>query len=105
MIQNIRLLKAVVIVLGLGIVVGLGGLLVALGQRANDRASAATNDVPFTAAAGLERIRIPDGARVLEADLDGGRLLLRLRLANGAEEIAIHDLATGARLGAVAIAP
>lgn len=114
MIQNIRLLKAVVIVLGLVIVIGMGALLLAFAQTGkpgngeNNRdpgngEALTPND--FTSAAALERIQLPAGARILEMDLDGGRIALRLALPDGTEELAVYDLATGERLGALAIAP
>ena len=53
----------------------------------------------------LERIQLPAGVQVLEIDLDGGRLALLLALSNGTEELAIYDLTTGERLGALAVAP
>ena len=113
--QNIRLLKAVVIVLGLIIIVGMGALLFAFAQVGNGGIT--KGDEPgetyprsgiganYNNAVLLERIQLPAGVQVLEIDLDGGRLALLLALSNGTEELAIYDLTTGERLGALAVAP
>lgn len=97
MVQNIRLLKIVVIVLGLFILLGLGVLLAVIGQRID----ASANTAPPEA---LAPITLPDGARILEISLDGGRIALRMELPGGAEEIAIFDLSSGKRLGTLATA-
>ena len=100
--QNIRLMKAVVIGLGLVIVVGMGALLYAFAQAGS---GGSEQDTGFAGAAALERIQLPAGAQVLEMDLDGGHLALRLALPGGTQELAVYDLATGERLGALVIAP
>lgn len=100
MIQNIRLLKAVVIVFGLVIAGGLGVLLVAIGQRAGglagDRAA-----LPIA----LDRVDLPPGAQVLEVELDGNRIAVRVANSDGGEQLLIYDLASGARLGAISLLP
>ena len=100
MIQNIRLMKAVVIVLGLVIAIGMGALLVAMGRLGGGPGGEAG-----TGALALDRIALPEGARVLDMDIDGGRIALRLLLSGGGEEIAVYDLETGARLGSIPLTP
>jgi hypothetical protein len=46
-------------------------------------------------------VRLPAGARVLEMDLGGDRLAVRLDLGNGREAIHVFDVRTGATLGVV----
>ena len=101
MIQNIRLLKAIVILLGIVIAVGLAVLLLAIGQRAGGFAE----ERPPAAALALDNIVLPPGAQVLEVDLDGNRVALRIATADGGEQLLIFDLASGARLGAVSLSP
>ena len=103
------------IVLGLIIIVGMGALLFAFTQVGNGGITGADDPgetyfrpgigADFNNAVLLDRIQLPAGVQVLEIDLDGGRLALRLALSNGTEELAIYDLATGERLGALIVAP
>ena len=98
MIQNTRLLWAVVLALGAVLAIGTGALVVTMGQRMADFAHAAD-----PAAAAWNRIALPAGARVLEMDLDGDRLALRLLLPDGVESVAVFDIVQGERLGTVAV--
>ena len=79
-------LKALVIGMGALIVAGLVTVAVTVANRAAGPGTA-------TEAA----LALPAGAEVLETALDGGRIALRLRLADGSEAIHVHDLATGER--------
>mgnify|MGYP006274166805 CR=1 FL=1 len=94
--KNIRVLKAVVIGLGILIVIGLTVMLVAIGRQVGGgRGKAATFDpAQFT---------LPAGARVLEMDLDGDRLAVRLELGDGRQAIQLFDARTGAALGTIAL--
>lgn len=94
MIQNTRLLRGVVIVLGAVVVVGFAVLLATIGLRV------AEPPVPRPA---LDRIALPAGATVMEIDLDGDRLALRLAFPGGEQEVAVYDVVTGARLRALAV--
>ena len=38
---------------------------------------------------------LPAGVKILESDLDGDRVLLRLAVEDGSEQIIVYDLATG----------
>jgi hypothetical protein len=87
--QNVKLLKAVVIGLGVLLVLGSVVLVTTLVMRLNARASSA----PLSA-----EISLPPGAEILESHIDQGRLLLRMRIA-GAEEIRLYDPMTGAQTG------
>ena len=88
-----RALKALVIGMGVLIVAGLATVVVTIANRTLD------TDRPPTEAA----FALPDGAAVLETALDGDRVALRLRLADGTTAIHVFDLATGRRVAVARI--
>jgi hypothetical protein len=51
------------------------------------------------------RIALPAGARLLSADLDGGRALLALETAGGGRALLLVELESGRILGRYTIAP
>ena len=81
-----RALKGLVIVMGALIVAGLVTVVVTIANRTVD--GGAATEAAFA---------LPAGAEVLETALDGGRIALRLRLADGTAAIHVFDLATGRR--------
>jgi hypothetical protein len=84
--------------LGVSITIMMVGLLAVLGAivyRLQDRTPQMQADAAIT---------LPQGATIIGEDLDGDRILLRLKLANGAEMLAIHSASDGALLGRLAIA-
>lgn len=93
--KNIRVLKALVIGLGILIVIGLTVMLVAIGRQVGGRSKGAAFDPA--------QFALPTGARVLEMDLDGDRLAVRLELGNGRQAIQLFDARTGAPLGTIAL--
>jgi hypothetical protein len=50
-------------------------------------------------------IEIPNGSRVAAMTADANRLVLRLELPGGRQQIVIIDLASGRRLGTIALEP
>lgn len=102
--QNIRVFKALVIFLGVIIVLGTTALVIALGQRIKERGSV-WPEPALAARVTAERLAIPPGATVLETDMDGGRVALRLALPGGGQAIYLYDLRTGEQVGTLAIAP
>lgn len=88
-----------VLVVGMGVLIAAGLATVAV-TVANRMAARAPQAGPADAAA----LGIPPGAEVLETDLDGDRIALRLRLPGGGTEIHVFDLAGGKRLGRYAVA-
>ncbi len=46
-------------------------------------------------------IALPAGVTVLDSDLDGDRILLRLRLPDNSERLVIYDAVSGAQLGVI----
>ncbi len=108
-------LKALVIFLGVVIVAGIVVLAVTIGQRATklvaegsgdgNGATEVSADGPQAKAPqvkakfGDREIDLPDGSEVIAMMAEEGRLMLRLRLANGRQRILVLDLATGKQLG------
>lgn len=80
-----RALKALVAVLGIAVVVAATVLVTVIAQRAGGLRGA-----PVTAS-----VPLPDGARIVETRMDGGRILLRMTLPNADERLLILDAATG----------
>ena len=90
-----RGLKTAVIVMGVLLVVGFFGLIVAIAGRLKQKVEPAA--APFAAAA----IEVPSGARVETMAVGPERLVLNLQLADGERQLLIIDLATGRKLGTV----
>ncbi|MAS15653.1 MAG: fimbrial protein [Nitratireductor sp.] len=64
---------------------------------------AATIALPGDAVEG--RIDLPQGARILSQSLDGVRVSLHLRLADGAEELRLFDLTSGQMIARFVLEP
>ena len=93
--QNVAILKAVVIGLGVLIVLALGVLVVTLISRMNARAPNSTTNI---------QIALPADATVIESHLDQGKLVLRLKI-DGQEMIRLYDPVTGSELGSISLKP
>lgn len=50
-------------------------------------------------------VTLPPGATILAAQTDGDRVMIRLRLAAGGEELMLLDWRSGANLGAIELRP
>ncbi|MDE0058430.1 MAG: hypothetical protein OXI22_17575 [Defluviicoccus sp.] len=87
-------LKALVIGMALLIVAGLAVVAVTIANRTLD--GGGPTDAAFA---------LPPGAEILETALDGGRIALRLRLADGSTAIHVYDLDTGERAAVARIGP
>ncbi len=87
-------LKALVIIMAIAIIVA-GTVLVTLIVCSGGEPGGAPAAVkaPINAA-----IELPAGARVVESSLDGGRILMRIILAGGGQQILIIDADSGRRL-------
>ncbi len=94
--KNVRVLQAVVILLGLIIVVGMGVLGTVLSQRIGADGDSEANQAWETRF---------NGATVLEVRLEGNRAAVRLQAADGTQRIEIIDTRTGAQLGTVIVTP
>lgn len=102
------MLKIVVIVMGVLIIGGMGVIGVTMVRRIT---SASTDTVETTATTettvagfGQVELAVPAGARLVDMDVDGDRLVLHLETAAGARVLVI-DLTTGKTVGAIALAP
>ncbi|MEX2454584.1 MAG: hypothetical protein WD470_07760 [Rhodospirillaceae bacterium] len=110
-----RGLKALVIGMGGLIVAGVILLVVAAVQQAGDVSSGGepAPSVPAVPAAGIptdgpatpRTLEIPPGAEIVETRIADGRILLRLRLADGGGRLILLDAATGATTGSIDIRP
>lgn len=98
-----RALTVFVIVMGVVIVVGFGVVAAVVAGRIS------RGERPVRAAAVASAfttsLDVPQGARVAAMTTAPDRLILRLVLPDGSGELVILDLATGARLGTVALRP
>ncbi|MGO8915756.1 MAG: hypothetical protein ACLQJR_07605 [Stellaceae bacterium] len=99
-----RSLKLLVVVMGVLLVAGTAALIAAIIDRASHRAAAPP---PRAVARGFDRavIDLPAGARVLASEAADGRLVLRVGLAEGGEELILIDPASGALLGTIELRP
>ena len=94
-----RALKALVIVMGVLLVGGTAVLVTELISRASHRG-------PVGGSAGPARpfdtvLDLPAGASIREMRPVGERLVLRVGLAGGGEQILLLDIGSGARLGTI----
>ena len=86
--RQIRVLKAVVIGLGVLIVLGLGALLAAVILKSGGAARG-------LAPGEVMPLPVPEGAHVEEMRLSGSVLALRLRLADGSWQVVVVDARRG----------
>jgi hypothetical protein len=98
-----RGLKILVIVMGVMLVVGTAVLGFAIAYRLNHprrtTPPAASSIVP---ANGMPRtVMLPSGAKILAVQSDGDRVMIRLGLADGGEELMLVDWQTGKRLSTI----
>lgn len=114
-----KALKALVIVMGGLILVGLAVVIVTVARRAGapaDRPEAAAPGMPPAGvspplagaapfAFGAVRVPVPHGFAYDGVEAEAGRLLVRLRARDGRGRIVVLDLATGRPLGTVEVAP
>lgn len=96
-----RLLKIIVIGLGVLLVGGTVALVAAMvwrGAHPGSRTSAAapSGRPPYRSA-----VALPQGAEMVGLHEVGARLVLELRLADGARRLLVIDAATGAEIGTI----
>ena len=96
-----RALNLLVVVMGVLIVIGFAALIAGIaGKMSRDRPGASV-ERPFGATA----IDIPPAARIEAMTASPNRLILELALPGGDRQLLVVDLATGARLGTIALRP
>jgi hypothetical protein len=104
-----RALKVLVIVMGVLLVAGIVALGFAVQYRMNHpRPAAPTVAGPAIGPAGTANaltLDLPQGAKVVGAEASGDRLVVRVELAGGGQELIIVNLATGAPVATVTLRP
>lgn len=96
-----RALNVLVVVMGVLIVIGFAALIAGIaGKLSRDRPGASVER-----AFGATAIDIPPGARIEAMTASANRLILELALPDGERQLLVVDLATGARLGTIALRP
>ena len=97
-------LKALVIIMGILIMAGMGLLVYGLTTRVswNDRAEH-ENPAPDSSSAsfGMVASNLPTGAAVVSVSVDRTRAVVHVRLPDGGAEIRFFDLVTGATTGSI----
>ncbi len=108
---NLRLLKVVVIILGVAILAAAAVIIATIVERAGNLAADPQSVVaPATgeaapAAFGERHLSIPAGDRIAAMTATGDRLILRLDRPDGGEYLLVVDLKTGVRLGTIRLGP
>jgi hypothetical protein len=95
-------LKLLVAVMGVLLLAGIVVLAVAVTDRVNHPRPAALAAPPVPAVSTLD---LPAGARVVGAEASSDRLVVRVELAAGGEELIIVNLATGTPVSTVILRP
>lgn len=91
-------LKILVYGMGALLMAGTIVLVVAVANRVN-------HIPPVSAAASATAIDLPAGARISAIDTSGDRLVVRVALAEGGEELLIFNLTTGAHIATITLLP
>ncbi len=100
-----RALKAFVIVMAIVMVAGIAVVVVTIVDRSREMAERGAVEAALPAPAdgprGFDRgrVAIPEGGRIVEMIAEGERLVLRLRLTTGAEQLVFIDMASGETIG------
>jgi hypothetical protein len=104
-----KALKFLVIAMGVVIVAGFGVIAITIATRMADKReqTASGPEAPPPPAPWQTEVPLPDGCRLGEAKLDGGRLLLRLEGAAslGCGDLLLLDAESGRILGRIHPAP
>jgi hypothetical protein len=95
-----RALKIIVVAMGVMLVVGVVALGFGIAYRVNHpRGTASPPPRSVIPPIGMPRtVTLPSGAKILGVQSDGDRVMVRLGLANGGEELILVDWKTGATL-------
>lgn len=90
-----KVLKGLVVVMGILILAGLAVITITLVGRSSSSSGGGAFD-------GLS-LGLPAGSRVVSSAASGARLALTVRLPDGSERVVIVDMARGKRLGTVTL--
>jgi len=98
-------LKVLVVVLGLLLLAGVVGLGVAIAYRLNHSHPApAPATARMMSPGGAPRlVTLPAGAKILGAQSDGDRVMIRVGLSDGSERLMLLDWKTGAVLSTLTL--
>jgi uncharacterized protein DUF6476 len=96
---QMRALKLLVIALGALLAVGVVGLAAAIIWRVDHVPK------PPPAGAAVSRIVLPPGAKVVGSEVAAGRVVVRSELPDGGTRLDVFDLATGAEVSTIELAP
>lgn len=101
-----RLLQALVVFMAILIFIAMGFLVYGL-MTMTDPAEDAVSGYPPVAGQGFGTIEsvLPAGASVAGMQVSDGRIIVRVQLAGGGEEIRVFDLTSGAGMGTVRLVP
>jgi Family of unknown function (DUF6476) len=94
-----RALKIVVVVMGVMLVAGTVALVMAIASRLGHLSPGTPPVSPPMASA----IDLPAGARVIASEASGDRLVVRIALAGGGEELLVFNLANGAPIATITL--
>jgi hypothetical protein len=100
-----RALKVLVIAMGVLLVAGVIGLGFAVEYRLNHPRQAPAAAAAPAGAPSTLTLDLPQGARVVGAEANGDRLVVRVALASGSEELIIINLLTGAPIATLTLRP
>ncbi|HUB96790.1 MAG TPA: DUF6476 family protein [Stellaceae bacterium] len=94
-----RALKVLVVVMGVLLVAGVIALAMLVTVRVERGAPLAQ------ASAGPLREALPAGSRIIATELSGDRLLVRVALAEGGEQLLLFDARSGAPVAVITLSP
>lgn len=103
-----RTLKVLVIVMGVLLVAGIVALGFAVQYRMNHPRQPAVATGPSVGPASVPNattLDLPPGAKVVGAEASGDRLVVRVELAGGGEELIVVNLASGLPIATVTLHP
>lgn len=102
-----KALKVLVVVMGVLLVAGFAVVAVTVASRLNHRAGTPAAPVATISVPNGEHrsVDLPAGAEVVTVQSDGDRVAVRLKLAEGGEELILLDWKTGARLATLDLKP
>ncbi|MEX2617859.1 MAG: hypothetical protein WD767_17355 [Alphaproteobacteria bacterium] len=101
-----RLLQALVVFMAILIFIAMGFLVYGLMTRPDPAEDAVSGYPPIAGQGfGVTESYLPAGASIAGVEVAEGRIVVRVQLAGGGEEIRVFDLAGGAALGTVRLVP
>lgn len=100
--RNMKLLVALVIIMGVLIVAGIVVIVVTIANRMGGGETAASRAAPEFATAELP---VPAGCQVMETTTADDRLILRLGSGERCNQVLIVDMTTGRLLGTLRLVP